>query len=184
MEETLGSSQEEEPGRFLAWVRASSWLCPTQQSHTLPQGWVAGGQDNGCPWHGCQLYCLPTRVCHNSERTEVESVKRKSKGKGRNNWKWNRKGGKLGTTTKRRHYILKKQKTNKIHVSPMGRDGVSRKVLFTCMAVSASSSVSSSCTDSTSLSKPVTLTLDKLRLTLGVRRQNCFGCDQPEQVFY
>lgn len=64
----------------------------SQQSHTLPRGWAAGGQDSGCPWQGWQLYCLPTRVCHNSERTEVESVKRKSKGKDGNNWKWNRKG--------------------------------------------------------------------------------------------
>lgn len=91
-------------GQVLGMSEGLFMTCPTQQSHTLPQGWVAGGQDIGCPWHGCQLYCLSTRVCHNIERIEVESVKWKSKGQGRNNWKWNRKGSKLETEkNKKRH---------------------------------------------------------------------------------
>lgn len=89
-----------EPGLLQEGSWACSWPQPgprldcvlSQQGHTLPRGWAAGGQDNGCPWLGCQLYCLPTRVCHNSERTEVASVKWKFKGKDGKHWKWNRKG--------------------------------------------------------------------------------------------
>lgn len=53
------------------------------RDHTLPRRSGAGSRNNRIPSGGCPLYCLSTRVCHNIERSDVESVKWKIQGRGR-----------------------------------------------------------------------------------------------------
>lgn len=66
------------------------------RGRTLPQSWGAGGRGNQIPAAGCPLYCLSTRVCHNIERSDEESVEWKTQrggrgGSERKKKRWNRK---------------------------------------------------------------------------------------------
>lgn len=79
------------------------------RDHTLPRRSRAGSRNNRIPSGGCPLYCLSTRVCHNIERSDVESVK----------WKIQGEGGEVEVSGKK-----KKKKKRNGKISGMGKMAV------------------------------------------------------------